>query len=44
MKMSKYNMQIGIMASFTKRIMGATKAIGQRDVIGATNDFYFFES
>ena len=44
MKKSKYNMQLGIMASFTKRIMGETKAIVQRDVIGATNDFYFFES
>ena len=43
MKMSKYNMQIGIMASFTKRIMESTNGLYQRDVKGAKKYCLFLE-
>ena len=44
MKHSKYQQQIGETVACTKRTMEATKAIGQRDRKGYTNDFFLFDS
>ena len=41
MKNSNYHMQITVTVPCTNIIMEATKGIGQRDMEGATRDFFF---
>ena len=44
MKHSKYHKGLGATAAFTKRIMEATKGIGQKYTKGATKDCFLFDS
>ena len=41
MKHIKYHQELGATADCTKRLMGATKGIGQKSIEGGTKDFPF---
>ena len=44
MKHSKYQKELGATASCTKRMMEATKGIGQKSIKWGTKDFFLFKS
>ena len=44
MKHSKYHQELGATAAFTKRMIEATKGIGQKSIKGGTKDCFLFDS
>ena len=44
MKHSRYQKELGATTACTKRMMEATKGIGQKSIKGGTKDFFLFDS